>query len=83
MTFNFTFNKVFFQKFLHRLKYAKTMIERLMSDASNVASHPSSSRNDGSRPLNARSASAGSRAPMHGGSHLPQSASGSNIQPRR
>ncbi|CAO4366900.1 unnamed protein product [Caenorhabditis nigoni] len=60
------------EKFLHRLKYAKDMIERLISGA--VSHNPSRM---------ARSASAGSRGPLHSGGQLRQSASGSNIQPRR
>ena len=72
-----------FEKFLHRLKYAKTMIERLMSDANVVAHNPSRQADVPRGMASARSASAGSRGPIHNGNHLPQSASGSNIHPRR
>uniref|UniRef100_A0A1I7TKM6 Serine/threonine-protein kinase PLK n=1 Tax=Caenorhabditis tropicalis TaxID=1561998 RepID=A0A1I7TKM6_9PELO len=70
------------EKFLHRLNYAKTMIERLMSDANVVAPNPNRQPEVQRRMSTARSASTGSRGPMHGG-HLPQTASGSNIYPRR
>ncbi|CAP28863.2 Protein CBR-PLK-1 [Caenorhabditis briggsae] len=71
------------EKFLHRLKYAKTMIERLMSDASAVSHNPPRQGEAPRSMASARSASAGSRGPLHSGGQLPQSASGSNIQPRR